>query len=258
MTNSLGKKIRFFRKREGFSQAQLEVEAGLAFGVVSRIESDTINPTKETVLKISRVLNLNNHELDYLLELQESNPSEEDIKKMITETQPWLDEELFPMYLIDNKIRGWAYNKMLLKIFDIEESVAKKLVGSNVDELLFSSALKIISKIPVNKLFQVIKEQVTQTKALTEIFSLEEYTKETIEKLKKHDLFAKAWDEPKTDVNKAMRTNFYMKYKGKTLNMLITMYKLFSDSRFLLVEYFPKDLVTAQIFEKIRKEVRDE
>ncbi len=55
---SLGEKIRNFRKRAGKSQFELETAIGAANGTVSRIESDQVNPTKETLFKIAEALTL--------------------------------------------------------------------------------------------------------------------------------------------------------------------------------------------------------
>lgn len=54
----LGNKIRQFRQRAGLSQMQLELEIDAAPGSLSRIESGQVNPTKETLNKISQILKL--------------------------------------------------------------------------------------------------------------------------------------------------------------------------------------------------------
>lgn len=66
----LGDKIKYFRKRAGLSQMDLEVQVGLANGSLSRIENNTINPTKETLSRISSKLNLKPSEIAYLLGLE--------------------------------------------------------------------------------------------------------------------------------------------------------------------------------------------
>jgi transcriptional regulator with XRE-family HTH domain len=60
---SLGYKIRLYRRRAGLSQLNLEVLAGLSPGVISRMENDLINPTKETLVRVIKVLNLSNEEI---------------------------------------------------------------------------------------------------------------------------------------------------------------------------------------------------
>jgi transcriptional regulator with XRE-family HTH domain len=56
---SLGQKIAYYRKRAGLSQLQLELEIAAGQGSISRIENGQVNPTKETLVNIIKVLNLN-------------------------------------------------------------------------------------------------------------------------------------------------------------------------------------------------------
>jgi transcriptional regulator with XRE-family HTH domain len=58
MDNTVGEKIRKFRKRSGISQFELELRIDASPGSISRIESGQVNPTKETLQKISKVLHL--------------------------------------------------------------------------------------------------------------------------------------------------------------------------------------------------------
>ncbi len=57
------KKYRIERK---MSQLELEVKADLPFGTVSRIENGKVNPSKETLLKISYTLKLQAKDFLYL------------------------------------------------------------------------------------------------------------------------------------------------------------------------------------------------
>lgn len=66
---TLGERIRYFRKRAGLSQMELECEVELSAGTVSRIENNTTNPTKETLLKIINFLNLNDFEIATIFNL---------------------------------------------------------------------------------------------------------------------------------------------------------------------------------------------
>lgn len=63
---TLGEKIKYFRKRAGLSQLDLEVAIDASAGSISRIENNVINPTKETILDISDALNLHPIETAYL------------------------------------------------------------------------------------------------------------------------------------------------------------------------------------------------
>jgi transcriptional regulator with XRE-family HTH domain len=58
MDNTVGEKIKKFRKRAGVSQFELELRINASPGSISRIESGQINPTKETLLKVVEALGL--------------------------------------------------------------------------------------------------------------------------------------------------------------------------------------------------------
>ncbi len=67
---TLGQKIRKYRLRSGKSQLELELETGLSTGTISRIENDSINPTKETLGKLIEVLNLSGIESANLFDIE--------------------------------------------------------------------------------------------------------------------------------------------------------------------------------------------
>ncbi len=66
---SVGQKIKNFRTQKKVSQSELELEANLSFGTVSRIENEVINPTKETLIKIVQALELLGHQAASLFDI---------------------------------------------------------------------------------------------------------------------------------------------------------------------------------------------
>ena len=238
------------------SQSELEIDTELSFGTISRIESGKINPTKETLMKVAKVLALREPDTSYLLRLQASDPSKEEIADAVKQVKYILDKEEFPAYLMDTKIRGWAFNKMLLEIFEVPEKDISEYIGENIDKILFLSKLNILKKIPAKYLIPVITEQIRLTKSLSKRYSLEPYTQTVLNDLKKNSLFNKLWDKIKPAEGIPFRANFYLKYKKATLRIVITTIFLPSDPRFMLIEYFPRDKSTAEVFEKIREKVK--
>lgn len=66
---TISEKVRFFRRRAGYSQLNLEAEADLSEGSISRIENENRNPTKETLAKIAKVLELDAKETAFLMDV---------------------------------------------------------------------------------------------------------------------------------------------------------------------------------------------
>jgi transcriptional regulator with XRE-family HTH domain len=79
---TVGQKIRNFRKRAGLSQLDLEVEIGAATGSVSRLENGEVNPSKETLIKIIESLDLNLYDAADLFEI---NIHQDPVEKIIAE-----------------------------------------------------------------------------------------------------------------------------------------------------------------------------
>lgn len=66
----LGYRIRILRELRNVSQFQLEIDAKLAPGMLSRIENGRVSPTKETLWRISLALKLSMPECIYLFGLE--------------------------------------------------------------------------------------------------------------------------------------------------------------------------------------------
>lgn len=68
-SNTVGEIIKFYRKRSELSQLQLETEAGLASGSLTRIEKGVVDPSKQTIAKIGKALKLSSEELAYIFKI---------------------------------------------------------------------------------------------------------------------------------------------------------------------------------------------
>lgn len=55
--------LKILRQKHKISQMQLELQANLCLGTISRIENEKINPTKETLIRIAKALDLNADEI---------------------------------------------------------------------------------------------------------------------------------------------------------------------------------------------------
>jgi transcriptional regulator with XRE-family HTH domain len=73
---SLGQKIKKYRNRVKLTQLELELAINSAHGSISRIENDSVKPTKETLSKIAKALKLKSNEVADLLGLKILTPEE--------------------------------------------------------------------------------------------------------------------------------------------------------------------------------------
>lgn len=250
---TLGRKLYAFREDRKISQTRVEVETGLSFGTISRIENNVINPTKETLTRISAFLRLDSSEFNYLIGFNAVYPSKTDVNYVVSQLETSLSEADFPGYIMDSTFRVWCWNPQILSLFGIPDDQANSHVGETYMQVLFSPELRIIEKIPKDKLLEVIKRQVWRYRKMISKYRLETSTIEEINRLKQNPLFSQVWQEyAATDKDLSFGDDFYCKFRGKELSILITMNELQLDNRFLLVRYHPKDHKTALVFERLR------
>jgi len=123
---SIGDKVKNFRKQAGMSQFNLELEIGASTGSISRIENNQINPTKETLLKISEVLDLSFDERVELFGLDYS-----EIEKYIPEK--FLKQKLFKDTTLNGIINSqfYEYAYVLGKNYSIRECDSSLSIPSN-------------------------------------------------------------------------------------------------------------------------------
>lgn len=72
---TLGQKISAYRKNAKMSQLDLEIAINAGQGSISRIENDQVNPTKETIMLISKALNLTDEQIASLFNLNVIDPA---------------------------------------------------------------------------------------------------------------------------------------------------------------------------------------
>ncbi len=132
----LGKRIKFFRKRAKMSQLELEIEIGASSGMISRIESNTVNPTKETVMKIAKTLGLNKLELDYLIGQSSLPATPEEIEKAKAEAKEYINEKNILAYLLDDRWRFYMISDTFMKVLNIKKEEQDYIIGRTTAEII--------------------------------------------------------------------------------------------------------------------------
>lgn len=254
---SLGRKIYVLREERKLSQSKLEVEAGLSFGTISRIENGVINPTKETIIKIAKALELLDDEYHYLLSPQRSLPNTDEVNKIVDIYSNKIDSSAIPMYLMDCKFRVWYWNDRIVellglsKIADLDEKR-----GQTTMKILLSKDYGVRRRIPIHLFPKIIKEQVDMYKIIVRKYKNEEIVYKEIRELSKDETFNELWrSELKTNFI-PIANEFYIYYNSMLLSIDIVTSFLNVDNRFMLVCYYPKDQLTVEQFKYISEAVK--
>jgi transcriptional regulator with XRE-family HTH domain len=173
---TLGEKIRNFRKRAGMSQLDLEVAIDAATGSISRIESGKVNPTKETILQVGKVLNLKEKELEDLLEIRPLLPTPEEIQSAIVECKKFLDSQDVLAYLIDENAMLHAVSKGFINFLSLSPETLRSVIGKNILEVILDPQYGISQHLDQGKnLYTIILEiaRITREASAPELIPLE-------------------------------------------------------------------------------------
>jgi transcriptional regulator with XRE-family HTH domain len=248
----LGRKIYVLREDRALSQTKLEVEAGLSFGTLSRIENGNINPTKETIIKIAQVLDLHDDEFNYLISLQKSSPDEKEIERVVGLVKDDFDRQTVPMYMIDNQFRVWYWNDMILKLFGIDKNIANKHKGLKTWDILFSKDFKVMQGIPKRYLPIILGQMLVTYKSIVHKYRNHPQYSEDFRKLRKSNYMSELWTQEYKKQFLPFSCDFWFNYDGITLVIDVELSTLSVDSRFFVIKYYPKDTRTASILDEIK------
>jgi transcriptional regulator with XRE-family HTH domain len=235
-----GRRLRFFRKRAGLSQFQLEVEIGAASGSISRIENGVTNANKETLNAIADVLEMNLVEREYAYGKRMFPVTQEDIEKALSCVQKTFSKPWYFAYIIDDRYRVWDVSKGMRKFLNLSEEV--------VNEYLGKSLIKIALDDKLGKRVLSADTYLDTLRDLIDIFYVEvgfmiddPIIADTITTLEENTVARKMWYQIKR--RKPMYLQDYMKRKVKFNMSLVNVPIVFSkillktDERFTVIEY---------------------
>lgn len=239
-SRTLGQKIRFFRDTKGVSQFTLELETGLSAGTISRIENDTVNPTKETILNITHCLQLNPFETMYVLDINHNDPSDEEMLKVKENMSEYMNKPWNFSYIVDNKSRFIEFSLGFKIIGKIGKIDYKKFYNQHVQEILFNPCLGFRDTIPDEK-FREIALPVIQFYFEEKYYLFnEQWWEDMLAKLKEFEEFVQLYKEVelKREGNDSKGEQvLYMNLLGRRLKFYYQIIHMFQDPRFILVDF---------------------
>jgi len=229
------------------SQFDLENEIGASAGVISRIESGKVNPTKETIREIAKTLKLNNRELDYLIGVTALPPSEEEIRLAIEQVKPYFQKASTFAYLIDERWRLLAYSKGIERLLSgLKDSpeVLERSIGKSMVEVIFGKKNKLkgrfFSSNYYNNPFQ--KYQLSRYKQEVAFMVDDESFLSTLETINNDTNLSKTWRQLEKELintNSVEGKTTFIKILGIEVKLIYSREPLPSMPRFETIEIFP-------------------
>jgi len=243
----LGRRIKYFRKRAQISQFDLENEIGASAGVISRIESGKVNPTKETVREIAEYLKLDRKGIDYLIGPIAQPADEKEIQNAINAVKNHLSKKNIFGYLIDARFRAVYFSEGLKQLFapyitgSLNE-VEQRLLGKTLIEIMLDENLGLTSFFPTERSDKFWYYQLSRYYREVGFMNDDPYFQRSLKCIEKNPLTKKIWEEVKhIDINlnslDAKIVTFVI--KGKEIKLRSARDPLPEHSRFETIEYIP-------------------
>lgn len=234
---TLGEKIRNFRKRAGMSQLDLEAAIQTSPGVISRIEAGKVNPTKETLLQIAGILELDKQEVSDLLEIRPLYPTPEEIETAITECKSLLSRDDLLAYLLDDAGRYVAVSNGFINLLNAKEEQVKQIIGSNFMEVALDPKYGIMQfldfemnkKIYALELARMIQESRIALESIPESLTKLDGAAEVLQLMQSLSI---------EELLDSRQNHVYFDIDGKKIRYTFTREKLKGNNRFELIEFF--------------------
>ena len=243
--SNLALRLKYFRKRTQLSQMELELEINAAFGSISRIEAGKVNPTKETILRISKVLKLTDRELDYLIGPTSIPATLDEIHEAQNEIKDYFNTKGVIAYLVDDRYRLIAFSRSFIKLFNKHNDInyQKEIILKTLPELLLE---------PKYQLSSLFGSSVDNLKLLLTRFNNEmgfmkddPYYLKIIKEIKNNDKAKKIWKDINSQSNVSLFSNpqrkISFKVMGKNFKMNYSNEHLQRFKRYDVVEYIPNN-----------------
>jgi len=231
------------------TQLNMEVALGLSFGHLSRIESDHVNPDKETVTKIATVLKLRTCELNYLLGVTVKPASQEEIDAAISEVKPYFEKKGVIAYLLDERWRYVAFSQSFINLFIGREKTniaLQRILGCPSPRVLLDAGSGASNTFSPDSHEQVLKTLLPYYYSQNSFMIGDHFFLDTARLVKNLPKYKQFW----TDLEKGQfDTSFipqdhrieYFFIDNHTINAQFSREPLMTNSRFEMHDYqFPK------------------
>lgn len=242
MESKVGQRLRYFRRKADISQMQLELQIEASPGSISRIESGEVNPTKETIAKIAKVLNLSDREVDYIAGPLANPATVEEIEKARAAVKDYFNKKGVLAYLMDDRYRLIDLSKDFYKFLEIDPKLKDKLLNQVFINIVLDENLGIVETIKDASNLRSFLER-----AYSEMYFMfdDEYYKAFMKTAKENpltkDLWAEITKEPPTDFHDFEDRGVNFSVWGVNIKLDYSIERLQKFPRFDLVQYTPSN-----------------
>jgi transcriptional regulator with XRE-family HTH domain len=239
-----GLRIRNFRKRAGLSQLALENEIGASSGYLSRVENGEINPTKETLNEIARILKLNDREQDYLMGKIFYPPTEEEVLLAKEGVREYFDSKSRLAYLLDDRNRIIDVSKGFIYLLGLEARMRGLIYKEPFIKVVIEPKYRILEHLSPNYLEDIMFNFLLRYKSENGFMIDDPTFHENIEIINSNPYIKNVWDRVINSDVITVQTDMTRKVvfliEGKEVELFYSDHIMLNYRRFEIVEYDSK------------------
>lgn len=254
LTATLGGLIKDYRIKKRLSQLEVSLRIGWKdTSRLSKIEQGRVGkPTRETIDKVIRALDLTNQEKGEFLLVGGYLPTKEEIKVVIKKVKHRIDAWSYPAYLMDFSWRWLTANQLTFKVIKMPLGQKKMVekVKPNFLEFPFLPPEQLRVTITKGEDKEHLKSfkiaQIAAFKTENSRYLNEGWCKKLIRSLMKYEEFRKLWPKiGQDDYHKKLLDYEYKRFSGvydgkkQVLDFHLLTAKLIEDPRFQIVLCYP-------------------
>lgn len=245
MAIPIGIKIRNFRQSRGLSQTELEIGIDASSGSISRMESGSTNPTKETIWAIADFLQLEVRELDYILGKQDIPVTQEEVLKVKQKVKDLFSKPGFLGYILDDRYRMVYVSDTFYKILNQKP---ENIEGKSIVDITLDPKYGVRDSLDPEHFEDTVKTVVERFYADMYFMMDDPYVKEDLTIIKNDPIARKFLPEKFSykDIrwfHTQEERKAYFKLFGIKFALSYSSYQLYGHTRFAMVEYYKDSLL---------------
>ncbi|HEX9804761.1 MAG TPA: helix-turn-helix transcriptional regulator, partial [Candidatus Dojkabacteria bacterium] len=214
-------------------------------GAISRIENNQVNPTKETILNIAKILNLNNIEIDYLIGQTALPATEREIESAKEESKEFLITRNRFGYLLDERWKYHLFSKGFIEILSMEPFEIEYLLSKTTVQSLVEKESPIPKRLDVEHYDELLESYLHSYYSWMSHMDDDPTYKDSVKSIIKNSRSNKIWNKIKSKKFTPEESRFvHFNVFGKKFALHYSGLPLAINNRFYLVEYYTENKLT--------------
>jgi len=230
------------------SQLELELQINASEGMISRIETGKVNPTKETVLKITEVLHLSNWELNYVIGPFANPVSDGEVQKAKNSVSDYFNKTSVLAYMVDERSRVWFASKGFIKFIKQDPEDVEKLYGKSIISLILDPKYRIRQFLEGDSFEDLLYNLFCRTYREMSFMQNDPYNQEAVEVIKLDKLACVQWEKVTHSLNHKSIHELEMRkvsfnFGPFRIPTIYSVEPMLNNERFRIVEYVPENKI---------------